>query len=72
MVFMNPLRAWLDGERGRGIELARNENVTSGAVWQWANDKVPAERVFRVSKFTGISVKNLRPDMMSAQTNGIK
>lgn len=60
---MNALRKYLDEERGRGSELARELDVTPGAVWQWADSKVPAERLFRVAEITNIPIKTLRPDM---------
>lgn len=60
---MSDLRKWLDNERGRGVFLARQLDVTPGAIWQWAADQVPAERIFRVSKLTGIPLQKLRPDL---------
>lgn len=41
--------------------LARDLGVTRGAIAQW--DRVPAERVVEVSKFTGIAREVLRPDL---------
>ena len=61
---MNALRKYLDEERGRGSELARELDVTPGAIWQWANSKVPAERIFKISQITNIPVELLRPDMI--------
>ena len=60
---MSELRKYLDAERGRGSELARGLAVTPGAVWQWADTKVPAERLFRVAEITKIPAEALRPDM---------
>lgn len=60
---MSELRKYLDGERGRGSELARALEVTPGAVWQWADSQVPAERLFRIAEITKIPIKSLRPDM---------
>jgi len=60
---MTELRKWLDGERGRGVFLADELSVTAGAVWQWAESQVPAERIFMVSKLTKIPVNSLRPDL---------
>ncbi len=62
---MSELRKYLDAERGRGSELARELDVTPGAVWQWADSQVPAERIFKVSEITKIPIKALRPDMFS-------
>lgn len=63
---MNALRKYLDEERGRGVELARELGVTPGAVSQWAETQVPAERMFKVSDLTGISIQKLRPDLFGA------
>jgi DNA-binding transcriptional regulator YdaS (Cro superfamily) len=60
---MNALRKYLDAERGRGSDLARELDVTPGAVWQWADSKVPAERIFAVSQITQIPYEQLRPDL---------
>lgn len=62
---MTELRKYLDKERGRGTALARSLGVTPGAISQWADDKVPAQRVFRVSHLTGIPIKKLRPDLVA-------
>jgi DNA-binding transcriptional regulator YdaS (Cro superfamily) len=64
---MTELRKYLDAERGRAIELARQLEVTPGAITQWADDQVPAMRVLKVSALTGIPVEVLRPDMMPKQ-----
>lgn len=60
---MNALRKWLDEGQGRGIDLARKIGVTPSAVTQWADGRVPAERIFRVSEVTGIPLQKLRPDI---------
>ena len=60
---MSNLRAWLDEERGRGVALARDLNVSSAAIAQWADSQVPAERIFRVSELTKIPIEELRPDL---------
>ena len=62
---MTALRKWLDDERGRGISLAKELDVTPGAVTQWADIQVPAERVFAISSYTGIEIHKLRPDLVS-------
>ena len=41
--------------------LARHLGVTRGAVAQW--ERVPAERVIEISRFTGIPREVLRPDL---------
>ena len=60
---MTELRKYLDGERGRGISLSAELGVTPGAIWQWAESQVPAERIFKVSEITGIPLEQLRPDL---------
>ncbi len=34
-----------------------------GAIVQWADNQVPAERIFKVAKLTGIPIEQLRPDL---------
>ena len=60
---MNELRKYLNAERGRGSDLARELGVTPGAIWQWADSQVPAERVLEVERVTGIPRRILRPDI---------
>lgn len=43
--------------------LARFLNITPSAVLQW--DKIPAERLGEVSRVTGISPQELRPDIFA-------
>lgn len=62
---MTALRTWLDEERGRGVTLARDLKVTPGAVTQWADSQVPADRIFRVAELTGIPIEKLRPDVVT-------
>ncbi len=66
---MSELRKYLDAERGRGSELARELDVTPGAIWQWADFQVPAERLFKVAEITKIPVQALRPDMFPEKVN---
>ena len=49
--------------------LAREIGITRGAVAQW--DKVPAERMFDVSRVTGISIEVLRPDLFQHGEAGL-
>lgn len=44
-------------------ELARQLGITRGAVAQW--DRVPGERLFEVSRITGLEPKDIRPDMFA-------
>lgn len=60
----NAFRKYLEEDRGRGVALARDLNVSPSAVSQWADKQVPAERIFRVSELTGIPIEKLRPDVV--------
>jgi DNA-binding transcriptional regulator YdaS (Cro superfamily) len=60
---MSDFRKWLDGEHGRGVEIAGTLGVTPGAITQWADNQVPAPRVLDVERLTGISRHVLRPDV---------
>ncbi len=62
---MSELRKYLSEGRGRGVALANECGVTPGAVSQWADTQVPAERIFKVAAATGIPIEKLRPDMMT-------
>lgn len=48
---------------GSASALARRLGITKSAVCQW--ERVPAERVGRVSELTGIPPYVLRPDLFS-------
>jgi DNA-binding transcriptional regulator YdaS (Cro superfamily) len=65
---MSALRKWLDAERGRGANLAKELEITQGAISQWADTQVPAERLFVVSRLTEIPIKKLRPDLVEGNT----
>ncbi|NNH59482.1 hypothetical protein HLI01_22365 [Rhizobium laguerreae] len=45
--------------------LAREIGITRGAVAQW--EQVPAERIFAVSRVTGIPLERLRPDLFKEE-----
>jgi DNA-binding transcriptional regulator YdaS (Cro superfamily) len=62
---MDKLTEYLKAERGRLSALAKAIGVTPGAINQWEG-KVPAERMGDVSRATGISVHDLRPDIFHA------
>ena len=62
---MSELRKYLDDEHGRGVWLANETGVTPGAVSQWADGQVPADRLFQVSSLTGIPIHKLRPDLVN-------
>ena len=61
---MSEFKKWLEDERGRAIRLAAELDVTPSAISQWADFQVPAERMFVISKITGISINKLRPDIV--------
>lgn len=58
---MDKLRDWLNGERGRIVELAAACEITHSAVSQW--ETVPPKRVLIVERVTGIPREVLRPDL---------
>jgi DNA-binding transcriptional regulator YdaS (Cro superfamily) len=58
---MEKLTDWIKAERGRLTKLAADLKVTPSAITQWR--KVPAERIWAVSKSTGIKAHDLRPDI---------
>lgn len=61
---MMDFKTWLKAERGRLVETASQLGVTPGAVSQWANGQVPAERLFKLSEITGLPLEALRPDLI--------
>jgi DNA-binding transcriptional regulator YdaS (Cro superfamily) len=61
MCGMEALQEYLKAERGRASNLAAGLGITPGALVHWK--RVPAERVCEVSRLTGISKKELRPDL---------
>jgi DNA-binding transcriptional regulator YdaS (Cro superfamily) len=50
-------------KRGTISAIARECSVTPGAVSQWLQSRIPAERVLHVERATGISRCFLRPDL---------
>lgn len=59
----NPNLTGMDAVRDRMslARLARELNITRGAVAQW--ERVPAERLGDVARVTGIPMEVLRPDI---------
>jgi DNA-binding transcriptional regulator YdaS (Cro superfamily) len=49
---------------GGVTKLAEALSITRSAVSQW--DEIPMERVFEVSRVTGVPVHELRPDLIPA------
>lgn len=49
--------------RGLITAIARETDVTHGAVSQWLRTRVPAERVLVVERVTGIDRSIIRPDL---------
>lgn len=62
---MNSLKTYLAEERGRLKKLAKAFEISPAAISQW--DRIPAERVLDVEKFTGIPRHELRPDLYPEQ-----
>lgn len=60
---MSDIQALLNelDERGLRSRIARELNITPGAVTQW--QEVPAKHVLAVAKITGIPRHRLRPDL---------
>lgn len=50
---------------GGVVSLAGKLNITKGAVSQWK--RVPLSRVSEVSKITGFSIAEMRPDFFGEQ-----
>lgn len=51
---------------GGGAALARASGVTRFAVQMWKDTGIPAARVPAVSRATGLSLHDLRPDLFDA------
>jgi len=58
---MKTLMSWIKAERGRLSSLAKALEITPAAITQW--HVVPAERMRKISDFTGIPMMELRPDI---------
>lgn len=63
---MEKLLAYLHAERGRRVQLARALGIAPSAISMW--DRVPSDRVGEVSRITGISASDLRPDLANIFT----
>jgi len=61
---MDKLSTWIEAERGRLSKLAAFLRITPGAITQW--EKVPAERMGDISRFTGIPMEELRGDIFAS------
>lgn len=62
------LEAVLERHKMNKTRLAGVMNVDKSTVTRWCQKKIPAERVADVSRATGISSHELRPDIFPAQT----
>lgn len=60
---MEKLLAYLNAERGRRGKLAEALEISPSAVSMWS--RVPGERLMDVSRATGLSPEELRPDMFA-------
>lgn len=67
---MEHLTAWLKAERGRLSRLSEALGITPGAISQW--QEVPAERMGDIARFTGIALRQLRPDIFEASSRPAK
>jgi len=48
-------------------QLAQQLGLTKAAVYAWRKNGIPAERVIQIEKLTGVSRKNLRPDLFAEE-----
>lgn len=60
---MEKLLEYLNAERGRRLELAAFLEIAPSAISQWK--EVPINRAIAIEAFTGISRKELRPDVFA-------
>lgn len=60
---MEKLLTYLNEERGRRGKLAEALRVSPSAISMWT--RVPGERLMDVSRATGITPEELRPDMFN-------
>lgn len=58
---MEALLQYFNAEHGRRVRLAIALEITPGAISQW--DRVPADRLTKISEITGIPREELRPDL---------
>lgn len=65
---MEKLIAYLKAERGRRAALAETLEISPSAISMWT--RVPGERLMAVSRATGISPEDLRPDMFNPEQQG--
>lgn len=49
-------------------QAAKLFGVKKAAVWKWEKKHVPADRMVSVSRITGISCEDLRPDLYEKET----
>lgn len=61
---MEKLVEYLNAERGRRKALATHLGCSPSAISMW--DRVPAERLKDVSQFTGLPMRELRPDLFDS------
>jgi hypothetical protein len=58
----NRFQTYMQNNPGSITGLANQMGITKGAVWQWTVKEVPMDRVFTVSRLTGLSLGDIRPD----------
>lgn len=66
----SPLWHWRQLQGVSQAELGRLVGVQDAAVNKWERGRIPAERVIKLSKVTGIPPHQLRPDLYPAEMQG--
>ena len=66
MSVMETFNEYLKANRGKAIELASIMGISPAAISQWK--RVPAERMHQVSRLTGLSPEQIRPDLFVEET----
>ena len=62
------LQQYFDDPERKQETLAILMGVRQATVSRWVTGRVPAERVLKVSKITGISPEDLRPDVFTRES----
>jgi DNA-binding transcriptional regulator YdaS (Cro superfamily) len=60
---MDAFKAYLKDNRGEQTRIAKELGIWDSAITHW--DRVPAERLFAISRLTGIPIEKLRPDLVN-------
>ena len=62
------LHQYFDDPERKQETLATLMGVRQATISRWATGRVPAERVLKVSKITGIPPEDLRPDVFTRES----